>query len=156
MERNTVMKRVGAFFRKLGGLFRRKTAPAPVQEEPRPVTEVDDVSMSEPPCVRRIRRVMSASKVRKRRGGASGIWQTRAQGYADAYRFFLTLCNPPLVKVERRGGHVCHKAVFPDDGGSILLAEKVGNRRGALAVMKFDMPMLPEIREIRFCARDRP
>lgn len=156
MERNTVIKRVGAFFRKLGGLFRRKAAPAPVQEEPRPVTEADGVSMSEPPCVRRIRRVMSASKVRKRRGGVSGIWQARAQDYSDAYRFLLILCDPSLVKMERRGGHVCHKAVFPDGAGSILLSEKVGVRRDALAVMRLNVDGLPDVREIRFCTRNRP
>lgn len=155
MARNIVIRSVGAFFKKLSGQFRQRFVPTPVQEEMSSPAASEDASVPESPYVRRIIRVMSACEVSRRRGGATGVWTAKAQGYADAYRFMLRLCGSPLVKVERRSGHVCHKAVFPDGTGSILLSEKVGYRRGSLAVMRLDVSGLPDVLEIRFSASVR-
>lgn len=126
-------------------MFRRK----PVHVQGRDVGNVV-VPAPFPPCVQRIRRLLDMPDMRQRRG-VSGVWQTRADSFADAYRVLLRFCSPKCIKVIRQAGHVRYKAVLPDGEGTVLLSDRVGNRRNAVAVMTFAVKRLPEVKEIRFC-----
>lgn len=107
-----------------------------------------------PPCVQRIQRLLDMPGIRQRRG-VPGVWQMKADNFADAYRMLLKICNPKCIKTIRQAGHVRYKAVLPGDEGTVLLSDRVGNRRNAVAVMTFSVGRLPEIREIRFCLPEK-
>ena len=107
-----------------------------------------------PPCVQRIRRLLNMPGIRQRRG-VPGVWQVQADSFTDAYRMLLRFCSPKCIKTIRQAGHVRYKAVLPGGEGTVLLSDRVGNRRNTVAVMIFSVGRLPEIREIRFCLPEK-
>ncbi len=113
----------------------------------------DPACQREPPCVKRIRSVLSCSGVRQRKGSAQGVWTVKAKSFTDAYRFLLRMCDPSLVRTVRQAGYVKYRAELPGGEGSILLSDRVGKRKNTLAVMTFRVRSMPEIRELRFCMR---
>lgn len=104
----------------------------------------------EPYSLLRIRRMLYCSGIRHRRGSTPGVWIAKAENFTDACRFMLRLCAPVYIKSIRQAGHIRYKALLPDGSGSILLSDRVGNRKDTVAVMTFAIRQLPEIREIRF------
>lgn len=144
-----------AFLLRVKRKFRSKPGTAisiPVTE---PAVEVP-ARQSEPPSVQRIRSAVSCPGVRQRKGCTPGVWIVEAESFAAAYRFLLRMCDPSHVRTIRQAGHVRYRAELPDGVGSILLSERVGNRKNTLAVMTFSVGRMPEIKELRFCARNRP
>lgn len=141
---------------KIGRWFRRKPETAPVEAMPEEAAWEGGTSASEHLCVRRMKKVLAWSGLRQRRGNAPGIWSVEVENFADAYRFMLKICDRNHIKSIRQGGHVRYMATLPDGEGNILLSERVGNRKNALAVMTFTVKRMTEIKEIRFCARDGP
>lgn len=126
-----------AFFKWIKGLFGKITG------------RQDAVPDTPELFLRRIRRVLDCSGIRQKRG-AAGVWIAKAGDFTDAYRFMLRLCAPRYARCVRQAGHVCYRVQLPDGGGSILLHDRIGNRKDTVAVMTFSVGQLPEIREIRF------
>lgn len=141
---------------RIGRMFRHKPETVPVEVTPTETVEEDDTSVSEHFCVRRMKEVLALSQMRQYRGNVPGIWLVEVENVADAYRFLLRICDRNYIKSVRQGGHVRYKAILPAGEGNILLSERVGNRKNVLAVMTFAVKQMPEIKEIRFCGRDRP
>lgn len=106
----------------------------------------DGLPVPLPSSLLRIRRILDSSGVRRRRGGAPGVWITKADDFSGAYRFMLRLCAPKHIVCIRQAGHIRYKALLPDGEGSILLSDRVGNRKDTVAVMTFAVGKLPEIR----------
>lgn len=125
----------------------RKRTPPPTA--PGPSAAGPDV----PPCVKHIGQVLAGAEIRRRRGKASGIRYINCESFTDAYRFLLRLgCQEGLV-CTKKGGHICYRLDLPDNGGHVILSERVGNRRDTLAVMLFHIAGMPEIKELRFQSR---
>lgn len=114
----------------------------------------DTVSYTLELVLYRIRRVLDGSGMRRKRG-AEGVWITKAEKFVDAYRLMLRLCSPRYVRCVRQAGHICYKIQLPDSGGSILLHDRTGNRKGTVAVMIFSVRQLPDIKEIRFSSIEK-
>lgn len=127
-----------AFFKWIKGLFGKITGRQDT------VTDTPELFMH------RIRRVLDSSGIRQKRGGTAGVWIAKAGNFMDAYRFMLRLCAPRYIRCVRQAGHVCYKVQLPDGGGSILLHDRIGNRKEMVAVMTLSVGQFPEIREIRF------
>ncbi len=102
------------------------------------------------PSVVRIRKVLSTSRMRQKRGFAPGIWNIKADSFTDAYRLLLLLGRQEGLTYIKIGGHICYRMLLPDDSGYIILSDSVGHRSNTLAVMSFYVDMIPEIKEIRF------
>lgn len=108
-----------------------------------------------PPCALRIRQMLDLPEVRPRRGFTPGVWQTGTDNFVGAYRMLLRLCPPSCIKIARKAGRIRFVAVLPDGTGSILLTDKVGNRRDAIAVMTFSVADIPELKELRFSIKNK-
>lgn len=117
---------------------------------------IEGIAPTDPLCIRRIRKVIDYPGIRHRKGYAPGVWVKEADSFIDAYRLMLRICDPESITTIRRSGHVRYKVVLPNNEGKVLLSEKVGNRRNTIAVMRFSVLKIPELKEIRFCARDKP
>ena len=98
--------------------------------------------------IRRIRQQLKYAH--KRMGNGTGIWTVKASSFYDAFRFMFQMCDSCHIAPIRRGDHLCFEAILPEDQGRLLLSDKTGNRKNALAVITIEATALPDVREIRF------
>lgn len=96
------------------------------------------------------RTILLTSTLRTHRKWQPGTKYMKVAGFAEAYLFFIRLCARPDMPLHRKGGHLYYTATLPYKCGSVELTDKSGMNRKTVAVMRLDIPALPEMREIRF------
>lgn len=96
----------------------------------------------------RFRNLFFAYGIRQRRG-FEDIWQTKVGCFEEAYRTMLRICPKAQVTAEKKNGHIYCRAV-DYEGNGFVLSDRVGNRRGVVALMKPLSGQSPYFKEIRF------
>lgn len=102
------------------------------------------------PEVKRIGLLTGGLKIYKRRDPQ--IRYVRVNGFAEAHRFLLRMCNPAELSCKSSGGYIRYTVNLTDSAGTVVLTNK-GRRhdKSVIGSIAMDIPALrPAIHKIMF------